>query len=129
MERVIFLDRDGTLNEEVNYLHRKEDLRILEGVPEAIHMLREHGYRIVVVTNQAGVARGYYTEAHVESLHAYMNELLEKQSAGIDSFFYCPIIRNMGSGNTRPYAIAVSRLSECLRWRSSIIRWIRPIPG
>lgn len=90
MERVIFLDRDGTLNEEVNYLHRKEDLRILEGVPEAIHMLREHGYRIVVVTNQAGVARGYYTEADVDSLHAYMNELLEKQSAGIDHFFYCP---------------------------------------
>jgi len=90
MERVIFLDRDGTLNEEVNYLHRKEDLRILEGVPEAIHMLREQGYRIVVVTNQAGVARGYYTEADVDSLHAYMNELLEKQSAGIDHFFYCP---------------------------------------
>lgn len=90
MERIIFLDRDGTLNEEVNYLYRKEDLRILEGVPEAIRMLREHGYRIVVVTNQAGVARGYYQEEDVDRLHAYMNELLEKQSAGVDYFFYCP---------------------------------------
>lgn len=90
MERVIFLDRDGTLNEEVNYLHRKEDLKILEGVPEAIRLFKEHGYKIVVVTNQAGVARGYYTEAEVEALHLYMNELLKPQGAEIDYFFYCP---------------------------------------
>lgn len=90
MEQVIFLDRDGTLNEEVNYLHRKEDLRILEGVPEAIRMFREHGYRIVVVTNQAGVARGYYREEDVDSLHAYMNEILAGQGAKVDHFFYCP---------------------------------------
>lgn len=90
MERVIFLDRDGTLNEEVNYLHRKEDLKILEGVTEAIRLFKEHGYKIVVVTNQAGVARGYYTEAEVEALHLYMNELLKPQGAEIDYFFYCP---------------------------------------
>ncbi|MDO5408140.1 MAG: D-glycero-beta-D-manno-heptose 1,7-bisphosphate 7-phosphatase [Eubacteriales bacterium] len=90
MERVVFLDRDGTLNEEVNYLHRKEDMRLLPGVPEAIRMLREHGYRIVVITNQAGVARGYYSEEDVHALHAYMNEILEPQGAKIDAFFYCP---------------------------------------
>lgn len=90
MERVIFLDRDGTLNEEVSYLHRKEDMRILPGVPEAIRMLREHGYRIVVITNQAGVARGYYSEGDVQELHAYMNGVLERQGAKIDAFFYCP---------------------------------------
>lgn len=90
MERVIFLDRDGTLNEEVNYLHRKEDLRILEGVPEAIRLLKAAGYKIVVVTNQAGVARGYYEEADVKALHSYMNELLTVQGAAIDYFFYCP---------------------------------------
>lgn len=90
MERIVFLDRDGTLNEEVNYLHRKEDLRILEGVPEALRLLREQGFRIVVVTNQAGVARGYYQEADVDSLHAYMNGLLKQQRAGVDHFFFCP---------------------------------------
>lgn len=90
MERVIFLDRDGTLNEEVHYLHRKEDLRLLPGVPEALRSLREAGYRIVVVTNQAGVARGYYTEADVHELHRYMNEILQPQGAGVDYFFYCP---------------------------------------
>lgn len=90
MERVVFLDRDGTLNEEVHYLHRKEDLRILDGVPEAICRLRLGGYRIVVVTNQAGVARGYYQEPDVIQLHGYMNELLRPQGAEVDYFFYCP---------------------------------------
>ena len=90
MERVIFLDRDGTLNEEVHYLHRKEDLKILEGVPEAIRMLKEAGYKIVVVTNQAGVARGYFPESDVQELHQYINECLSPLGAGIDYFFYCP---------------------------------------
>ncbi len=90
MDKVIFLDRDGTLNEEVNYLHRKEDLRLLPGVAQAIRMWREQGYKIVVVTNQAGVARGYYQEADVEALHEYMNNLLRQEGAGIDHFFYCP---------------------------------------
>lgn len=90
MERVVFLDRDGTINQEVNYLHRPEDLEILPGVVEAVKMLREAGFRIVVVTNQAGVARGYYTCQDVEKLHEYLNEVLEKDGAGIDHFFYCP---------------------------------------
>lgn len=90
MERVIFLDRDGTLNEEVHYLHRKEDLKLLDGVAEALRIFKEHGYRLVVVTNQAGVARGYYAEADVEALHRYMDGVLRQQGAGIDAFFYCP---------------------------------------
>ncbi|MGN0158005.1 MAG: D-glycero-beta-D-manno-heptose 1,7-bisphosphate 7-phosphatase [Brotaphodocola sp.] len=90
MEKVIFLDRDGTLNAEVHYLHRTEDLRILDGVPEAIYALRKAGYHIVVVTNQAGVGRGYYREEDVDNLHAYMNELLAKDHAKVDYFFYCP---------------------------------------
>ena len=90
MERVIFLDRDGTLNEEVNYLYRKEDLRILEGVPGAIRKLKAQGFKIVVVTNQAGVARGYYKEEDVKKLHSYMNELLAASQGAIDHFFYCP---------------------------------------
>ncbi|MDD3253995.1 MAG: HAD family hydrolase [Lachnospiraceae bacterium] len=90
MERVIFLDRDGTLNEEVHYLHRKEDLKLLSQVPEALRVLKEHGYKLVVITNQAGVARGYYSEDDVVELHGYMNELLRQQGAEIDRFFYCP---------------------------------------
>jgi D-glycero-D-manno-heptose 1,7-bisphosphate phosphatase len=90
MDRVIFLDRDGTINEEVEYLHRPEDLRLLPGVGEAIRRLREYGFAVVVVTNQAGVARGYYEEEDVTVLHDFMNKQLKEQGACIDHFFYCP---------------------------------------
>ena len=90
MERVIFLDRDGALNEEVHYLHKKEDLRLIEGAADALCRFRKSGYRLVVVTNQAGVARGYYQEEDVKLLHEYMNEILRPLGAEIDCFFYCP---------------------------------------
>lgn len=90
MQPVIFLDRDGTINEEVNYLYRPEDLRILPGVAEAVRLFNENGYQVVVVTNQAGVARGYYSEQDVENLHRYLNDLLRRSGAHIDHFFYCP---------------------------------------
>lgn len=90
MNKAIFLDRDGTINEEVNYLHRPEDFRFLPGVPQALKMLTDSGFKLIVVTNQAGVARGYYTEEDVKSLHNYVNRLLEPYGTGIHSFYYCP---------------------------------------
>lgn len=90
MDKVVFLDRDGTVNKEVAYLYRPEDLVILPEVPKAIKRLRDHGFRIVVVTNQAGIARGYYTEEQMHRLHKYLNEQLKKDGAWIDSFYYCP---------------------------------------
>lgn len=101
MERVIFLDRDGTINEEVNYLYRPEDMRLLPGVADAIRLFKEHGCRIVVVSNQAGVARGYYSESEVDVLHGYMNGLLKEQGVEIDYFFYCPHHPEHGIGKYR----------------------------
>lgn len=101
MEQVVFLDRDGTLNQEVNYLHRPEDLKLIPGVPEALGLLKEAGYRLVVVTNQAGVARGYYTEEDVRNLHLYMNQVLERDGASIDAFYYCPHHPEYGVGAYR----------------------------
>ena len=86
----VFLDRDGTINEEVHYLHRREDLRLLSRAAEAIRLWNERGFRVVVVTNQAGVARGYYTEQDVEALHRYMDQLLAEEGAHIDGYYYCP---------------------------------------
>ena len=103
MEKVIFLDRDGTLNEEVNYLYRREKLILFDGVPEALKLFKEHGYRLVVVTNQAGVARGYYGEEDVVKLHRYMNDLLRPRGAEIDAFYYCPHHPEHGIGG---YAIS-----------------------
>ena len=78
------------MNVEVNYLHRKEDLKLIDGTAEAIRLLNEDGYKVIVITNQAGVARGYYTEADVKILHDYMNEVLERDGAHVDAFYYCP---------------------------------------
>jgi D-glycero-D-manno-heptose 1,7-bisphosphate phosphatase len=90
MDKIVFLDRDGTINKEVKYLHKPEELILLSGASDALKRLKMHGFKLVVVTNQAGVARGYYTEEQVVLLHKYLNELLIKEGAGIDHFFYCP---------------------------------------
>lgn len=89
-EKVVFLDRDGTMNVEVNYLHRPEELELIEGTAEAVRLLNEAGYKVIVVTNQAGVARGYYKEADVDALHEYLNVVLSRDGAHVDAFYYCP---------------------------------------
>lgn len=90
MNKAIFLDRDGTLNVEKNYLYKIEDFEFIPGMPEAIKKWNELGYKVIVVTNQAGVARGFYSENDVKSLHAFINDSLAKLGAHIDAFYYCP---------------------------------------
>lgn len=101
MDKIVFLDRDGTINEEVEYLHRAGDLRLLPGVAGALRRLKAWGFKLVVVTNQAGVARGYYGEEEVISLHQYLNSLLAEEGAEIDRFFYCPHHPTHGTGEYR----------------------------
>lgn len=86
----VFLDRDGTINVEVNYLHRIDDLEFIPGTIEAIRHLNRAGLPIVVVTNQAGIARGRYPVAAVEMLHKHIQMLLLDQGAHVDAFFFCP---------------------------------------
>jgi D-glycero-D-manno-heptose 1,7-bisphosphate phosphatase len=86
----VFLDRDGTINVEVNYLHRPADLDLIPGVPQAIARLNAAGLPVFVVTNQAGIARGYYTVADMCVLHEHLNALLGGYGAHIDAFYYCP---------------------------------------
>jgi D-glycero-D-manno-heptose 1,7-bisphosphate phosphatase len=88
--RAVFLDRDGTINVEVNYLYRPEDLVLVPGVAEAISRLNHAGYTVIVVTNQAGIARGYYGLADLERLHAHLQGLLQSHGAYVDAFFFCP---------------------------------------
>jgi D-glycero-D-manno-heptose 1,7-bisphosphate phosphatase len=86
----VFLDRDGTLNEDFGYVHRFEDFRWLPGAKDAIRRLNAAGVYVFVVTNQSGVARGLFEEDAVTVLHAGMLEDLRKLGAGIDDFRYCP---------------------------------------
>jgi len=86
----IFLDRDGTINIEKNYLHKIEDWEWIPGAIDAIRMINEMGFLVVVVTNQAGIARGYYEEEEVHALHEHVDRLLEVQNAKIDAYYICP---------------------------------------
>jgi D-glycero-D-manno-heptose 1,7-bisphosphate phosphatase len=91
--RAVFLDRDGVLNEKMpegQYVARWEEFRVLPGVPEALRRLNEAGVRVIVVSNQRGIARGLYTAAEVAAIHANFQQLLHGAGAHIDGFFICP---------------------------------------
>lgn len=85
-----FLDRDGVLNEDTGYVHRVDQVRWVDGARDAVRWLNDAGYFVFVVTNQAGIARGYYSEDHVNDLHDWMNLELYKSGAHIDCAEYCP---------------------------------------
>lgn len=87
---VLFLDRDGTLNEEVNYLSDPADLRILPGVPEAIRRFNAAGWTVVIITNQSGIGRGYFTTETVAAVHAALTAELAAQGARVDAIYVCP---------------------------------------
>ena len=89
-KKLCLLDRDGVLNLDKAYLHKTEDVEWVPGSREAIAWLNRRGYRIVVVTNQSGVARGYFTEDAVRKLHEWMEAEVRKSGGEIAAFYYCP---------------------------------------
>ncbi|HEY6838534.1 MAG TPA: D-glycero-beta-D-manno-heptose 1,7-bisphosphate 7-phosphatase [Geobacteraceae bacterium] len=89
-KRAVFLDRDGTINEEREYLHRVDDFAFIPGVPEAIARLKRAGFVVVVVTNQSGIGRGYYDEAALCALHRHLDRELATFGAAVDAYYFCP---------------------------------------
>ena len=85
-----FLDRDGVLNIDHGYTHKASELQFVDGAPQAVRALNDAGYYVIVVTNQAGVAKGHFREADMHDFHAAMSEELSKAGAHIDAFFHCP---------------------------------------
>jgi D-glycero-D-manno-heptose 1,7-bisphosphate phosphatase len=98
--RAVFLDRDGTLNVEVNYLHRVADLVLVPGAAPAVRSLKEAGWLVIVVTNQAGIARGYYDEAAMHTLHEHIKHLLAAEDAQLDGIYFCPHHPDFGGSCT-----------------------------
>ena len=97
----VFLDRDGTLIEEVNYLAHPEQVRLIPGAADAVRALNAAGVLVVVVTNQAGVARGYFPEARVAAVHAHLSALLAEHGARVDAYYHCPHHPTAGLGRYR----------------------------
>ncbi len=90
MQKAIFFDRDGVINHDLGYTHKISDFHFIEKAKEAIKLCYDKGYKIFVVTNQSGVARGLYKEEDIVILHNYLQEELAKIGAKIEEFAYCP---------------------------------------
>ena len=89
MKRAVFIDRDGTISEEVGYINHLSRFRLFPYSAAALKQLYEDGYLAIVITNQAGVARGYFSEAMVQAIHKRMSEELEAGGATLDAIYYC----------------------------------------
>ncbi|HEX9342956.1 MAG TPA: HAD family hydrolase [Actinomycetota bacterium] len=90
MRPAVFLDRDGTLVEEVSYLHEPDKVALVDGALPALRRLADARFALVVVSNQAGVARGYYRERDVEAVHGRLQALLAAGGVALDGIWYCP---------------------------------------
>ncbi len=95
---IVFLDRDGTLNKEAGYINHLDNFEMYPFVFQGLRMLNVFGVYSVVVTNQAGVARGYFSEHFLNKVHAKMTNLIEKNGAFIDGIYYCPHHKTAGKG-------------------------------
>ncbi|MCI5764393.1 D-glycero-beta-D-manno-heptose 1,7-bisphosphate 7-phosphatase [Actinobacillus porcinus] len=90
MNKAIFLDRDGTLNVDHGYVHQIDDFQFIEGSIEALQELKKMGYLLVLVTNQSGIARGYFSEDQFLSLTEWMDWSLADRGVDLDGIYYCP---------------------------------------
>jgi len=98
IRRALFLDRDGVVNEEVGYLSHPEEVLFVPGISSLCRTARVLGYRIFIVTNQAGIARGYYTEEDFQNLMQWMLAELAKEDVRIDAVYHCPFHPTHGIG-------------------------------
>jgi D-glycero-D-manno-heptose 1,7-bisphosphate phosphatase len=113
--RAVFIDRDGTISEEVGYVNHPSRYRVFPYAAEAIRQLREAGWLAILVTNQAGVARGYFTEDVITAVHTLLAAELERGGARLDAIYYCPHHPSVGEP---PYRADC----DCRKPRPGLIR-------
>ena len=108
----VFLDRDGTLNEQMGYINHLSRFIMIPGAGEAIRLLNENGFLAIVVSNQSGVGRGYFPLGFVNEVHSYMAGLLEKKGAKIDGIFTCPHHPDDGCDCRKPKTGLIRQANE-----------------
>jgi D-glycero-D-manno-heptose 1,7-bisphosphate phosphatase len=99
--KAAFLDRDGVINRDRDYVSRREDFEFIDGVFDACRRLNERGYKIVIVTNQSGIGRGYYTEEQFRILNDWMLKQFAEQGVTVTGVYYCPDHPEHGIGKYR----------------------------
>ena len=87
-KKAAFLDRDGVINKDTGYLYKSKDFRWIDGAIEALKILKKNNFLIIVITNQSGVGRGFYSEKQVNDLHIWINKQLINHKVEIDDFFF-----------------------------------------
>ncbi len=102
MHRAVFLDRDGTINEERHYLHRPEDLVVFAGVGAALRKLQDAGFKLFIVSNQSGVGRGYFTLADVERVNDRLLSELQRDGVSVQKVYIAPEAPEMPSRGRKP---------------------------
>ena len=89
-QKAIFLDRDGTINKEIHYLHEPEKFEFILGVPEALSLLQEAGFELIIISNQGAIGKGLYNSKAADITNTYMQNLLEKHGVNLTAIYYCP---------------------------------------
>ncbi len=111
-KKVIFLDRDGTLNVDHGYVNEKDKWEWIPGAIEACKKLQDAGYALGIVTNQSGIAHGMYTEEDMHELHRFMEEELALHDVHLDAIAYCPHSRNQTECDCRKPNIGMAKQIE-----------------
>jgi len=100
--KTIFLDRDGVINKEVSYLHKIEDFEFIDGVFETCYYFKNLGYKIIVITNQSGISRGFYTESDYQKITKWMVNQFKKNDINLLDTFHCPHLPNSNCNCRKP---------------------------
>ncbi len=114
MRRALFIDRDGTINHDPGYVHHVSGLKIYPDIAKIIRRYKKQGYLTVVITNQSGIGRGYYTETQMKQFNAEINRRLKKVGAAIDAFYWCPHLPDDGCDCRKPGAGMVKKAAKDL---------------
>jgi D-glycero-D-manno-heptose 1,7-bisphosphate phosphatase len=104
-KKAAFLDRDGVINKDFGYVHKWSEFEFVDGIFDLLKLLERHEYLLIVITNQSGIARGYYDVKTVEKLHDKMTHVLSSHGIHLDEIYYCP---HLPSGDLVEYAVECS---------------------
>ena|GEM_PF-23472 len=113
--KAVFLDRDGTIIEDADFLSDPGGIKFIKGAPEALSALKKAGFKLVIISNQSGVARGYFTEEAVQDVHRRLKELLESRGVRLDGAYYCP---HLPDGAVEKYRLEC----DCRKPKTGMIR-------